>query len=121
MSEYEYVYEYILERGAEVRQLQQRKFQFTGLRKFRSFYGIPPDVLSILWKRIKNKPPGSEPKHLLWCMLFLKNYNKEHINASITNVDEKTFRLWVWRFIQLLADLNVVGYNVRLQRRTHFK
>lgn len=80
----------------------------TGLRKFMSFYGISPEIFSILWKRIQGKPAGSEPKHLLWCMLFLKNYNKEHINAAITKVDEKTFRLWVWRFVELLADLDEV-------------
>lgn len=57
---------------------------------------------------IKEKPDGAEPKHLLWCMLFLKNYHKEHVNASIAKVDEKTFRLWVWRFIKLLAQLDVV-------------
>lgn len=83
----------------------------TGLRKFKSFYGISPEVFSKLWKLIQNKPEGSEPKHLLWTMLFLKNYNNEHINAAITHVDEKTFRLWVWRFVKLLAELNVVGLN----------
>lgn len=81
----------------------------TGYRKFRSFYGIAPDVFSLLWKKISEKPPGSEPKHLLWCMFYLKNYNKEHVNAAIANVDEKTFRLWTWRFIELLANLDVVS------------
>lgn len=80
----------------------------TGMRKFISFYGISPEVCSLLWKTIQNKPNGSEPKHLLWCMLFLKNYNTEHVNASIVNADEKTFRLWVWRFIELLAKIDVV-------------
>lgn len=80
----------------------------TGYRKFRAFYGISSEVFAILWNLIRQKPRGSEPKHLLWCMFFLKNYNKEHINAAITNVDEKTFRLWTWRFVNLLANLNVV-------------
>lgn len=80
----------------------------TGYRKFRTYYGISPEVCAILWKRMHNKPPGSEPKHLLWCMFFLKNYNKEHINAAIANVDEKTFRLWTWQFVELLAGLDVV-------------
>lgn len=80
----------------------------TGSRKFRTFFGIS---LSILWNRIADKPPGSEPKHFLWCMLFLKNYNKEHVNAAVVGVDEKTFRLWVWRFVELLSELNVVGYK----------
>lgn len=81
----------------------------TGFRRFMTFYGITPKVFAVLWKLIPEKPRGSEPKHLLWCMLFLKNYNKEHINAA--NVDEKTFRLWTWRFVNLLAQLNVVCKN----------
>lgn len=82
--------------------------RLTGYRKFRTFYGISSEVCAVLWNQIENKPYGAEPKHLLWCMLFLKNYNKEHINSAITNVDEKTFRLWTWRFVELLAKLNVV-------------
>lgn len=83
--------------------------RLTGYRKFRTFYGVSPKVCSLLWNLIRDKPSASEPKHLLWCMLFLKNYHKEHINAAIVEVDEKTFRLWVWRFVELLSKLNVVG------------
>lgn len=82
--------------------------KLTGLRKFKSFYGINPEICAILWNKLEDRPVGSEPKHLLWCMLFLKNYNIEHVNCAITKVDEKTFRLWVWRFVELLADLDVV-------------
>lgn len=53
----------------------------TGLRRYRTFYGITPNVFAELWKIIAEKPQGSEPKHLLWCLFFLKNYNKEHVNA----------------------------------------
>lgn len=80
-----------------------------GYRRYRTFYGITPNVFAELWKLIPEKPPGSEPKHLLWSLFFLKNYNKEHVNAAIMNVDEKTFRLWTWRFVTLLADLDVVS------------
>lgn len=90
------------------------KSELTGYRKFRTFYGIGPDVCSILWNRISNKPPHSEPKHLLWCMLFLKNYHKEHVNAAIVSADEKTFRLWAWRFVELLSELDVVRLNEHL-------
>lgn len=87
--------------------------RLTGYRKFRCFYGISPDVCATLWNKIKDKHPGSEPKHLLWCMLFLKNYHKEHVNAAITNVDEKTFRLWTWRFVEHLAKINVVSQHFK--------
>ncbi len=80
----------------------------TGYRKFRTFYGVAPNICSLLWKVMRDKPDGSEPKHLLWCMHFLKSYSKEHVNAAFADVDEKTFRLWTWRFIELLSKLNVV-------------
>lgn len=85
------------------------KSSLIGLRKFRSFFGVSPTICELLWTNMKNKMSGSQTKHLLWCLLFLKAYNTEHINASIVNVDEKTFRLWVWRFIELLSKINVVN------------
>lgn len=87
----------------------------TGYRKFRSFFGVSPNVCAVTWKLIQNKPQGSEPKHLLWCLLFLKTYNTEHVNASIAEVDEKTFREWTWKFVALLARLNVVSNIISFQ------
>lgn len=69
----------------------------SGYRKFRTFFGVSPDVCSVARILIKHKPEGSEPKHLLWCLLFLKAYNKEHVNAALVEVDEKTFRKWTCR------------------------
>lgn len=80
----------------------------TGYRKFRTYFGISPEQCSIIWNRISDKPSGAEPKHLLWCMLFLRNYHKEHVNAAIVSVDEKTFRKWTWIFVELLSELNAV-------------
>lgn len=85
----------------------------TGYRRFQAFFGVAPEVLSALWNLMRDKPPRSEPKHLLWCMFFLKNYNREHVNAAIANVDEKTFRFWTWLFIDLLAKLDVVYSSIR--------
>lgn len=83
-------------------------------RKFKCFYGISPNVCAILWKKIKDKPPTAEPRHFLWSLLFLKQYNKEHVNAAIVGVDEKTFRKWSWTFIYLLAELNVVSFKCKI-------
>lgn len=83
----------------------------TGNRKFRAFFGVSPNACSVAWKLIKDKPQSSEPKHLLWCLLFLKAYNKEHVNSALTGADEKTFRKWTWTFVELLAGLQVVSYN----------
>lgn len=81
----------------------------TKLRRFKSFFGVTPPVCSIIWQRIKNRAPaGSQPKHLLWCLLFLKQYGIEHTRRSILDADEKTIRKWTWIFTKLLADLDVV-------------
>lgn len=85
--------------------------KLTSHRRFRSFYGISPNVCSAVWQMIEDKPAGAQPKHLLWCLLFLKRYNTEHVNAAIVKVDEKTFRLWTWTFIELISKLNVVNPN----------
>lgn len=78
-------------------------------RRFKSFFGVTPAVCSLIWQMlIGKKPPEAEPKHLLWSLNFLKQYNVEHTRRSIFKADEKTIRKWSWVFIQLLADLNVV-------------
>lgn len=79
------------------------------LRRFKSFFGITPLVCSIVWDEVKNEAPyGAEPKHLLWCMSFLKEYSGEHYRRSIFDADEKTIRKWTWIFVKLLSNLNVV-------------
>ncbi len=81
----------------------------TGYRRFKTFFGVSPQVCGVVWNLIEKKPPGSKPIHLLWSLLFLKAYNKEHVNATLTEVDEKTFREWTWKFVNLLSRLRVVS------------
>lgn len=77
-------------------------------RKFISFYGVGPEVCTVIWKSIASKPSGSQYKHLLWCLLFLKRYSTEHVNSALVGADEKTFRTWTWVFIELISKLPVV-------------
>lgn len=80
------------------------------LRRFKSFFGVTPKVCSIAWNEIKNEAPsGAQPKHLLWCLSFLKEYTTEHYRRSIFKADEKTMREWTWTFVKLLANMNVVS------------
>lgn len=82
----------------------------TGMRRFISFFGVSPIVCEKAWFLLKNlRPAGAKPEHLLWALIFLKQYNTEHVNHSITRVDEKTFRKWIWIFIDLLAEMDVVN------------
>lgn len=87
------------------------KSKHIGLRRFRSFFGVSPNICSITWKMLRSTAPlGSTPKHLLWCLHFLKQYPSEHSRRSILDADEKTIRKWSWIFVKLLADLSVVRH-----------
>ncbi len=80
-----------------------------GYRKFRCFFGISPQVCSLVWELLKPKLcSGAQPKHLLWSLLFLRQYNAELTNRILVGADEKTFRKWTWYFIKLLSKLDVV-------------
>lgn len=87
---------------------KRSRSQKVKLRRFKSFFGVTPTVCSLVWLRIKSNAPGSHPKHLLWGLLFLKQYSIEHIRRSIVNADEKTIRKWSWIFVKLISDMNVV-------------
>lgn len=89
-----------------------RNSKLTGYRKFRAFFGVSPYTCEILWISIQNKRQNTEIKHLLWCLFFLKRYNTENVNAAIIGVDEKTFRLWTWYFIEKIAELDVVFFDL---------
>lgn len=78
-------------------------------RRFSSFFGVTPRICEIIWNKIKQSVPiGGQPKHLLWCLSFLKQYAVEHYRRSIFNADEKTIRNWTWTFVKILSDLDVV-------------
>jgi hypothetical protein len=48
------------------------------------------------------------PVHLLWALMFLKQYNTEEVTASMAGCDKKTFRLWCWLVVRVLADMELV-------------
>lgn len=88
---------------------------YVGLRRFKCFFGVSPQVCAIVWDECYNKlPNGAEPKHLLWCLFFLKQYQPEHVRRVILKADEKTIRKWTWSLITLLSDMNVVNIASKL-------
>jgi hypothetical protein len=84
-----------------------------GLRRFREHFGISPEVCLIAWLILAGKhlhPPGAIPLHMLIAILFLKRYQTESIDRTITGLDEKTIRKWRWIYVDLLAKhLDVVS------------
>ena len=79
-------------------------------RRFRGFFGVSPSIYAATWSKLRSFiPRGAAPAHLLWALMFLKNYSTEHVNSALAGVDEKTFRKWSWRFIKLISDLSIVS------------
>lgn len=74
-------------------------------RKVSSLYGVPLDVLLLLWNILLAISIAELPvefHHLLWALHFMKNYPTEDVGSAFWNVDRKTYRKYVWRVIILL-------------------
>ena len=80
-------------------------------RRFRAMFGVSALVCSVIRNRLLRKiPDGASPVRLLWALMFLKVYRSEATNWTISKADEKTFRKWSWRFVELISNLNVVSF-----------
>lgn len=103
---------------AAARDIQNRASKPVGAassetRHFREFFGTSLLVVDKLWwLLVKNDllPEKSRPKHLLWTLYFLKVYPKQSpgcsvVGASSGAVDPKTFKKWVWMFIENIQEL----------------
>ena len=79
-------------------------------RRFRGLFGISPNVCGKLWCLLSNnRLASSQPRHLLWALLFLKSYANETVLSALTGADEKTQRLWIWRFLREISCLKLVS------------
>ena len=81
-------------------------------RQFRANFGCSSRVCAFLWNCLVVKgilPSGFLPKHLLWTLVFLKLYCSETTLAILCGCDEKMLRKWVWKGLDLLAELNLVS------------
>ncbi len=87
----------------------------TEARLFREFFGTCVRVLELLWKLIvqgNHLPNDSRPKHLMWCLHFLKVYPKQGPGCAAIGgserggaVDPRTHQKWVWKFIEAVTKL----------------
>ena len=78
-------------------------------RRIRSFFGAPSNVVADLWNRIRDRgglEDGAKPKHLLWALVFLKNYSPIEILCSIVGwPSTKTFSKWAWYFVERISEM----------------
>lgn len=99
--------------GNKISETKATQKPSTKARRFKSFFGVTPNVCAIVWRKIHSEAPiGFEPKHLLWGLNFLKQYTVEENRHSTLRADEKTIRKWTWISVKLLSNLNVVNVLV---------
>jgi hypothetical protein len=81
---------------------------------FREFFGTSVRIVEILWNLIiqgDHLPDNRHPKHLMWCLHFLKVYPKQGPGCATVGeserdaVNPRTHRKWVWKFIEAVAEL----------------
>ena len=102
--------------GKDIMGRAQERPGMVSNRRWRSLFGTSPLVCSILWGHIdppnnRALPPNAEFKHLMWGLIFLRDYNVEENHSLLTGVDEKTHRKWQWLFVDEIA---MVEYKVIL-------
>jgi hypothetical protein len=70
-------------------------------------FGAKPNVMAHLWTLIdpeRTMPTGVKTEHIIWAFYFLKLYNQEEVNTrNVGGPDEKTFRKWVWLFVEAIS------------------
>ena len=82
-----------------------QKSDGTNYRRWMSCFGTLPKVMAKLWTFInpaETLPRGAAPVHMAWTFYYMKKYDTEHgsTRGIVTKPDEKTFRKWVWLFIE---------------------
>ena len=86
-----------------------KSFSSTWRRRFVAHFGVDERICARLWESTTmQRPESAQPKHLLFSLLLLKIYRSENVLATMCRVDEKTFRKWAWRFVELISDLKYV-------------
>ena len=102
----------------DARDIQNRTSRCVGTaamedRRFRSLFGARIEIVLKVWLMLGKdglRPKKSKPRHLLWKLYFLKVYPWEAPGCSAVGgskgaIDPKTFRKWVWLFIERIAEL----------------
>ena len=98
----------------------QRSLQ-TEDREFREVFGVGAITAMTAWNLLElnhHLPTGGLIMHMLWAMMFLKVYSKEVTMLKMAGVKcGKTFRKWIWPFINALGELeSQVVSNLQIYR-----
>ena len=79
------------------------------IKTFVSLYGLNPLQTFMVWEMM-DIPANGRPKHLLWSLFLLRQYDCTPVLCHLFNVSPKTWRKWVWPFVEAIAALKVVSF-----------
>jgi hypothetical protein len=59
----------------------------------------------MLWDRC-DRPPKTQPKHLIWTLMYPKLYCPDDVMAILCDCAKNTFNKWVWQWIKSIAKFS---------------
>ena len=74
---------------------------------FRAMFSVLSHTAHLLWITLDVEiagPMGGKHIHLLWMLMFLKEYCNQDSLSSICHVTRKTFRHWVDIFLDCISN-----------------
>jgi len=77
-------------------------------RRFIALFGCSMHITAMIWALldvVNLGPDGAKLHHLLWALMFMKTYGTCSELACIFEVDEKTFRKWIWLIIIAISKI----------------
>ena len=85
------------------------------LRQYRWLFGVTPLKAALILDLLKYQHGEIDvrPEHLLWSLLFLRQYGPEEVMASMADTTPKTFREKTWYLVFLIAELNLINWERR--------
>ena len=92
------------------------------LRRFKSNFGLHPDVVLDVWQIIQSCAKSERFKtfHLLWALFWLKTYPTEDVGGGFWRVNPKTFMRRVWQVIFVMhqqLDMVCIGANLSMESK----
>ena len=81
---------------------------------FRAMFGVSSWTAHLLWITLDveiSGPMGGKCIHLLWMLMFLKEYCTQDSLSGICHVTRKTFRHWVDIFLDRISNFNLVSLS----------
>jgi len=85
--------------------------------RYREHFGCSPYLCCLLWDLLHEQQlmtvlgATARPEHILWTLLFLKQYATEAPSAGCFGCNEQTYRKWIWRIVELISQKTLVSIS----------